>query len=367
MKVLHIEMGKHLYGGARQVAYLIDGLNKEGIESILLTPKSSAIAAEVSALGNKVIEVSYSGDLDIRLAQRVKKHVLDLDIDLVHVHSRRGADIWGGVGSKWAGVPAILSRRVDNPEGIRSIKHKYALYAQVITISEGIKEVLIENGLSPERISCVRSAFIAKDSQHPMPRAEFLQRFHLPANAFVLATVAQLIPRKGHELLINCLVDLLGKHTNMHVLFFGDGAEKAALAKMIETLGLSNRLQLVGFHDDLNILIGNIDLLVHPAYTEGLGVSLIQASAASVPIVASNVGGIPEIVRDNENGLLVPPGDQEALTAAIDRLAGDKEFRNQLGARGKQIAEKEFSVEIMVKGNIEVYRKVLGKPEATGG
>ena len=362
MKILHVEMGEHLYGGARQVVYLMEGLNAQGAESLLLTPKDSAISKEVSALGNKVVEAPYSGDLDIRLAFRVKNLVKELAVDLVHVHSRRGADVWAGLGAKWAGIPAVLSRRVDNPEGPKSIRYKYALYEQVISISEGIKKVLVANGLPSSKVICVRSAFVASDSQSPIDRPAFMQRFNLPEDSLVVATVAQLIPRKGHKLLLDCLPNLLDKYPRMQVLFFGAGAEREALQQQIDQLGLSDRVHLVGFHNDLNCLIGNVDILAHPAYTEGLGVSLIQASAASVPIVACNAGGMPEIVRDHENGLLISPGDGIALSNAIGALADNPELRKQYGSRGKEIAEKEFSVEAMVLGNLNVYNEILGTP-----
>lgn len=360
MKVLHIEMGRNLYGGAQQVAYLIQGLNQRGIESFLLAPEESAIAERIGALENPVFTISYAGDLDLRLAFRVRQLVRDYDIDLVHVHSRRGADFWGGLGAKWAGVPAILSRRVDNSEGKTSIRFKYPLFGQVIAISEGIRNVLIENGLAPDKVISVRSSFVATDSQSPITRTEFLCRFELEEDSLVIATVAQLIPRKGHKILLKALADLTEKYPKMRVLFFGEGSERETIETEIKALGLSNRVKLVGFHKDLNYLIGNVDILVHPAFAEGLGVSLIQAAAASVPIVASKVGGIPEIVRHEINGLLVPAGDQPALTKAIDQLAGNADLRSEQGNLGRQIAEQEFSVGTMVEGNLHQYRKVLG-------
>jgi glycosyltransferase involved in cell wall biosynthesis len=359
MRVLHIEMGKNLYGGARQLVYLIEGLNDKGVESILFAPTSSAITESISALGNPMIEFDYRGDLDARMAFAVKRACKEFSIDLVQVHSRRGADIWGGLGAKWAQVPAVLSRRVDNPEGRLSVALKYPLFNQVISISEGIKKVLVDNGVGTEKITCVRSAFVASDSQKPIGRLEFLQRFSLLEDSLVMATVAQLIPRKGHKLLIECLPELVNKYPNLQVIFFGEGAERTNLEQQISSLGLANHIQLAGFEPDLNILIGNVDILVHPAYTEGLGVSLIQASAASVPIVASEAGGMPEIVRDGENGLLVPPGKKPELVTAIDRLAGSPQLRREMGLRGKAIAEQEFSVPVMVEGNLTLYRNVL--------
>jgi glycosyltransferase involved in cell wall biosynthesis len=104
-----------------------------------------------------------------------------------------------------------------------------------------------------------------------------------------------------------------------------------------------------------------MDLLVHPARMEGLGVSLLQAASAGVPIVASRVGGIPEAVRDGENGLLVPPGDIAALRAAIETLLADPERRRRLGAGGQTLMAREFSVDAMVEGNLAVYRELWGE------
>jgi glycosyltransferase involved in cell wall biosynthesis len=106
---------------------------------------------------------------------------------------------------------------------------------------------------------------------------------------------------------------------------------------------------------------------VHPAIREGLGVSLLQASSAGVPIVAGNTGGIPEAVRDGVNGLLVPPGDVVALTQAIGRLLRDPDLAQRLGRAGRELMLREFSVDGMVEGNLAVYRQVLAEEERAIG
>ena len=108
-------------------------------------------------------------------------------------------------------------------------------------------------------------------------------------------------------------------------------------------------------------MLGCLDLLVHPADMEGLGVSLLQASAARVPIIASRAGGMPEAVRDGENGLLIAPGDVAALAAAMQRLLGDAALRARMGEAGRALVLKEFSTEVMCEGNLAIYRKVLGQ------
>ena len=102
-------------------------------------------------------------------------------------------------------------------------------------------------------------------------------------------------------------------------------------------------------------------MLIHPADMEGLGVSLLQASAAGVPIVTSRAGGLPEAVQDGVTGILCPPGDVAALAAAIDRLAGDAALRTRFGAAGRARILAEFSIAAMVDGNLAIYRQVLGR------
>ena len=117
----------------------------------------------------------------------------------------------------------------------------------------------------------------------------------------------------------------------------------------------------MGFADDLPAQLGCLDLLVHPADMEGLGVSLLQASAARVPIIASRAGGMPEAVVDGENGLLISVGDVAGLAAAMNRLLGDAGLRKQMGDSGWTMVMHDFSVDTLCEGNLAIYKKVLAQ------
>ncbi len=145
----------------------------------------------------------------------------------------------------------------------------------------------------------------------------------------------------------------------LRVLFFGQGPEAASLERSIAAAGLTDQVRLCGFRSDLPDLLPCLDLLVHPATMEGLGVSLLQASSAGIPVIASRVGGIPEAVRDGINGLLVPPGDVPALGAAVDQLLRDPELARRLGRGGRVLMSAEFSIPAMVEGNLAVYRELI--------
>ncbi|MBS0545761.1 MAG: glycosyltransferase [Proteobacteria bacterium] len=358
MKVLHVESGRHLYGGAKQVLYIMDGLARRGVTNLLACPPGAHIATPARACA-RVFELPMKGDADLGLALRLKRLIRAERPDLVHLHSRRGADLWGGVAARLAGVPCVLSRRVDNPEARWVVGLKYRLYDHVITISEGIRQVLLAEGLAANKVSCVRSAVDAAPYLRDYDKAGFRASLGLPADAPVAGMVAQLIPRKGHRYLLVALKDVLPHHPALQVLVFGRGPLEAELRQAIADQGLAGNVRLMGFADNLPEILGCLDLLVHPADMEGLGVSLLQASAARVPIIASRAGGMPEAVREGVNGLLIAPGDVAALAAAMNRLLDDSALRTRMGEAGRALVLDEFSVEAMCEGNLAIYRKVL--------
>ncbi|SFP89953.1 glycosyltransferase family 4 protein [Hydrogenimonas thermophila] len=358
MTILHIEAGKNLYGGAKQVAYLIEELQKRGTNNILICPINSEIA-KVCKPFCIVEEIQMSGDLDISMIFRIKKIIKFHNANIVHVHSRRGADIMGMVAAKLSKTPVVLSRRVDNPEPKLWAKFKYSFYDHIVTISEAIRNVLISEGVKSEKITTVYSAVDSSIYDKPCSKTYFLQEFKLPENTKTIGVIAQLIPRKGHKYLLQIVPDIIKIFPNLHILFFGKGPIKNELEDIIKTKNLQNNVHMIGFRDDLLQWIGCLDLVVHPALMEGLGVSLLQAAAAGVPIIASPFGGMPEIVHNNVNGFLVDPHDSKTLFEKISLLLNDQNLSIKFGKAGKEIVKSKFSIESMVDGNLSIYKKVL--------
>lgn len=365
MKVLHVEAGRHYYGGARQVAYIIEGLAQRGVSNVLACPPQAGIGAAVAGHAT-VVELEMGGDADAGMAWRLAKLMRAERPDIVHLHSRRGADLWGGIAARLTGTPCVLSRRVDNPEPRWLVALKYGLFDHVITISEGIRAVLMSEGLSPLKVSCVRSAVDATPYLAPVDAAAFRREFDLPASSCVIGVVAQLIPRKGHRYVIDAIDALRQSHPDVRVLFFGQGPLREELEAEVTQRGLADLIRFAGFRTDLPCWLGGLDILAHPADMEGLGVSLLQAAAAAVPIVASRAGGLPEAVADGESGLLIAPGDVAGLIDTLRRLLDDAPLRHRLGAAGRARILAGFSVDAMVEGNLAIYRRVLGQTTLKG-
>lgn len=359
LKILHVETGMHLYGGAQQVAYLMEGLAQRGCDNVLVCPPGAAIGKHFAGSAVRVHEVPCGGDLDLGFVTRLRR-VLRLETpQLVHLHSRRGADMLGGMAARREHIPVVLSRRVDNREAPWLARWKYRRYDRVVCISQGIAEVLKSEGVDASCIRVVRSAVVAEPWTHPESRAAFGAEFDVPENVLLIGVVAQLIERKGHRVLFEALRQLTAGLPPFVVVIFGQGPMRETLEAEAQVSPLSGHVRFAGFRQDLARWMGCLDLLIHPALMEGLGVSLLQASAAGVPIIASRAGGIPEAVHDGINGVLVPPGDASALAGVLDSLLRNPGWRQQLGASGRQLATTEFSIDAMVEGNLRVYRELL--------
>ena len=359
MKVLHIETGRNLYGGAQQVMFLLRNLPKFGVESMLFCDQKSAIRTACEAEGISTSPCKIAGDLDLTLPSKIKKACKTFQPDLVHIHSRRGVDFWGGWVAKRMGIPAVVSRRVDNPESPWIAKRKYGMYNRVITISNGIRKVLIDEGIPGDKVVLVRSALELESYPEPITIEAFRERFDVDPGETVIACAAQLIERKGHRFLIDALPGVLEQFPKLKLLCFGKGKQLQALESQVSNLGLKSVVRFPGFVDDIKRIYPHVDILVHPALMEGLGVALIEASYAKVPIIAAAAGGIPEIVRNGVNGILVPPADTKAIQQSLIDLLQHPEKRTQMGESGKALAESEFSALPMAEGNFKVYESVL--------
>lgn len=359
MKIMHVETGRHYYGGAQQVIWLIRGLDQRGVANLLVCPPGSAIDPVARRSGINVRNLRCSGDLDLKFAWRLGQLARREKPDIVHCHSRRGADFLGGKALALAGVPAILSRRVDHAEPGLLARWRYKPFCKVIAISENIAATLRETGVDPSRLAIIRSA-VDVDGMVVRPDCDrFRAEFDISPGEFVIAVVAQFIPRKGHRLLLDVVPRLRADHPGIRVIFFGSGPGEAKLRELTVRLGIRDAVRFAGFRDDLDDYLACMDLLVHPALREGLGVAMLKAAAAAVPVVAFDTAGAREAVEHGKTGVLVPPNDLVRLEKAISLLIEEPEMRRELGEAGRKRMKDEFPVDTMATRHIELYESVM--------
>jgi glycosyltransferase involved in cell wall biosynthesis len=195
----------------------------------------------------------------------------------------------------------------------------------------------------------------------PNARARLLGAFALDADAIVVGVAAQLIPRKGHLFLFDALAALAHRHPALRVICVGRGPLARTLERRIAARGLEGCVRLAGFRADWPALLPGLDLLAHTPEREGLGLAVLEAMSAGVPVVATAVGGIPDAVTDGVEGRLVPASDPGALAAALEHLIVSAHARRRFGRAGRIRACAEFSIDAMVDRYCELYRDVCAE------
>ncbi len=360
MNIAHFEAGKSLFGGAYQVAGLIARLQGEAFHHCLLAPRGSAIASAAAPWAT-VRETAHSGELDPRPYFALLRMLREQRPDLLHIHSRRGADIWGPIAARRCGVPFIVSRRVDSFEPAWWMRRKLAGASAVVGISERICEVTRQMGIPAATVRCIRSGVDTAVYQPRPDRAHLRQALGVPPEALTIGMIAQFIPRKGHRTLVEAAPAILEAFPQAVFVLFGKGRLRREIEAAVMRAGLSSAFRFPGFRDDMPLLLPSLDVVTHPAFKEGLGVAVLQASACGVPVVAGDSGGLPEIVLHDRTGFLVSPGDARSLARRILQLLGDTSLRRSMGQAARQWAVDALSLDATAAGNAALYRELTGK------
>lgn len=361
LNIAHLELGRHAYGGAEQVKYLLRGLRGDDHHHVLVAADGGDLAAWARDTGQALVAIRYAGEHDLRMIWRLRRALRRQRIELLHVHSRRGADWLGPLVAMLIGIPVIVSRRIDNPPDawLRWLMRRR--YSRVICISNAIQDVLLEAGVDAQSMLIINSAVDAARFAGPAA-ADARQR--LTGNADggpLIGVIAQLIERKGHRFLLRALPGLRQAFPGLQVVLLGRGPLRDALQASVREAGLAGCVHFAGFRDDLDELLAALTLVVHPALMEGLGVALLQAAAAGVPVVGFAAGGVTQAVAHEHSGLLVAPGDPVALGAAIGRLLGDDALRARMSENARQRVINEFSIETMVQRHAALYDVLAGE------
>jgi glycosyltransferase involved in cell wall biosynthesis len=264
-----------------------------------------------------------------------------------------------------ASSPALVaSRRVDfhiRPNAFS--RWKYRRVTCFIAASRAIGAMLREDGIEARRVVTIHEG-IDVDRVQQAPVAKIHEEFWLPAGVPVVGNVAALVGHKGQKHLVDAAALVVRQVPDAHFLILGEGEVRPALERQIKELHLEKHVLLPGFRTDVLSLLKAFDVFVMSSVTEGLGTSLLDAMAAARPIVATEAGGIPEVVVNGRTGLLVPVRDHERLAGAIVRLLTDGALRERVALAGLNRVRAEFSVERMVGETLALYERLAGTSRA---
>ena len=354
-------------GGERQVLGLVRHLARRGHENVLAAPEGSAIVRLLPPGDARGVPLAVRNDVDLFAAFRLAHLVARERPDVVHLHTSRALAL-----TLWLprlAAPAVVTRRMDYPvrRGLRTRLLYGRRVAAVAAISEEVRRQLEAGGVAPERIRVIPSGVEVPDGlPGPAGREAARRRFGAGPET-VIAVVAALETRKGHDVLLHALARAGARGLAFTALLCGDGSQRAALEEEAGRLGLSSHVRFLGEQRQVADVLAAADLFVLPSRKEGLGVAILEAMALGLPVVASAVGGIPESVEDGGTGLLVPPEDVDALAAAIARLARDPGLARRMGERGRERARVRFAMSAMADGYERLYGEVTGALRKSAG
>ena len=226
----------------------------------------------------------------------------------------------------------------------------------IAAVSEAVAGDM-RRSVPPERLTVIRNGIEAP----PQGRSRASIRTELGLNgSFMGIIVARIDHLKGHDTLLHACAQLRHEGIPLTLLIVGDGTERENRMRLSKELGFSpEQVRFLGFRSDVSALLAASDFFVLPSLTEGLPLSILEAMSHGLPIVATNVGGIPELVRHESDGLLVPPQDPDALAKAIGRLAGSHQLCSEMGSNGRQRVREEFSFEAMLRNYETLYLSLL--------
>jgi glycosyltransferase involved in cell wall biosynthesis len=364
LATLHVNTEPTWRGGEQQTLYLLVGLQKRGHPVTLCAQAGSPMVERARAAGIETIPMRMRGEADPVAIARLRQLLRHRRPQVVHCHTSH-AHTLVGVAARTLGrarPKVLLSRRVDFSIFRHSFfglnRLKYRLVDHIVAISHRIRDVLLEDGLQSERIEVVHSG-IDPARFEGAAAVDLRREFDLPAETLVVLNVAFFAEHKGQRFLVEAAPEILRRCPNAAIFLVGEGELQPELEELAARLGVEKRVFFPGFRADVPGILRGADVYVMPSTMEGLGTSVLDALCCGLPVVAARAGGIPEMITDDENGLLVPPSDSVAVADAVVRLLESPTERERLGAAGPRTVAAEYTVERMVEGNLAVYRRLL--------
>ena len=306
------------------------------------------VADEIEELGCPVVALGERPGVRPAMLLRLANRFRALSADIVHAHNSKPL-IYCGPAARLAGVPSVVYTRHGTRLGARrgeTILYKLAVRTadRAVCVSDDSSRLCLRDGVSPER---VRKIWNGIDT------ARFGFAGPVPGGPVVM--VGRLSPEKDVETLLRAVATIVPRHAEFRLEIAGDGVCMPALRQAVDELNLAHCVRFLGDVKDVPSLLARASMCVLPSLTEGISLVLLEAMARGLPVVATRVGGNPEVVTDEETGTLVPPGAPQELAAAMLRVYRDPDLARRMGEAGRRRVETHFDVRQMVAGYESLY------------
>ena len=359
-KVLHLLQGLDVGGLEYMVVALVNRLNRENFLPSVCCFDTLGKLQDNLLDDTKVTLLQRKSGIDLlypfKLASLLKKN----GIEIVHLHNST-AFFYGVLAGKIAGNKRIIytehARDIIPNIKVR-LMDKILSYMtdRIVVVAEFLKKNLVEREwMNPSAITVIYNGIEGISFNRQYDRSEIFQELNITPTAKIIGIVARLDPIKNHRCLIRSMKKVAIFFPDTVLLIIGDGPLRHELEELVLSEGLQKIIFFLGIRDDIPRLLSVLDVFVLCSLSEGLPLTILEAMAAGCPIVATAVGGIPEIIQDGREGNIIPSDDPDKLAEAISGILGNEEKRREMGDKAKKRFEEKFTLRAMVKKYEELY------------
>ncbi len=360
MKIAHVVLTLNYGGLERLVVDLAGQLNQGDWESsIICLSQPGPMAETAQKMGVEVVSFYKSNGFDIGLILRLANLIRKKMIDVVHTHNLAPL-VYGTLAAKLAGAGAINTRHGRAP--LKANRGLWALNDFIVAVSEDAREELLTaNKIDSEKVTVIYNGI---DFTRYEPGAavqlkgQYREGLGIPKDDFVIGSIARLAEEKDHPTLLKAVKILLEERLPVTCVLVGDGDQRKKLEALAEQFKIRDHVTFLGFREDIPQLLNLFDVFVLATHMEGVSMTLLEAMAASKPIVASKVGGNPEVVKDDVTGFLVAPQEEQHLAKAIKYLLKDPILRQKMGQAGRRRVEEKFNIKRMIREYQKIYESL---------
>jgi glycosyltransferase involved in cell wall biosynthesis len=376
IKICHLAMGDGWAGAEVQLAILLASLAKmPDFEISAVLFNEGRLARELRALGIKTKVISESEYNSFSVVKQLIDYFRQHEFDILHTHKYKD-NILGALSSIYRGTRRRVRTVHGLPEpfvGFQAVKisgYQVAdnwvnrwLVDRILAVSLDLRSHLIKH-FGADKVTCIQNAIDIEQVCVTRDAKELKKELDLDENQFLIGTMGRLMPVKGLEFFLKAAQIIRRQKPNVRFVIAGDGPLKGTLQKQAREYGLDKDVLFLGHRNDSHDILGLMDVFVLPSVSEGIPLVLLEALALARPVIASRVGGIPEVIEDGVSGLLVTPGREDELAQSCITLMDNAAFAQQLGVAGRKRIEEQFSARVMAEKVAEVYRTLVCNGES---
>lgn len=370
LKVIHIIGGGEFGGAERHILNLAGAVDPQAVEITVCCLFSDPFVKIASGAGVRALSIPMRHKADFGVVGKLAALLENGGFDLVHTHGVR-ANLLGRLAARQAGkkkvvttVHSLLER--DYPGFLNCLANSWTERAtrgwtdHFITVSRGLKDRLISGGVSGDKVTVIYNGIVLDEFSPPEEPGAAREKLGFGPGTPLVGIVARLHAVKGHRYFLEAAGEVLSQRPDARFLVVGDGPCRSVLEELAGRLGIAGQVTFTGFVEDVRSLMADLDLLVISSLWEGFGLTAVEAMALGVPVAATEVGGLPEVVLHGETGLLVPPANPAALAKSIVWLLDHPDATGEMAKKAGKAVREKFTAAVMARRTEELYRRVAG-------